>query len=67
MIHKKKAVSETQNYSKAHTETPPHTQLLAYQISKKGKVDQSKHNPGKRNKAPYKNKSDQDKIHLYWK
>ena len=58
MIHKK-AVSETQNQ---HTHTYTHTQLQTYQISKKGKADQSKHTPGKRNKNPYKNKSDQTRI-----
>ena len=45
---KKKAVSETQNLSNTHT----HTLLYTYQISKKGKADQSKHTPGKRHKNP---------------
>ena len=40
------------------TPTHTHTQLQTYQISKKGKADQSKHTPEKRNKNTHKNKSD---------
>ena len=63
MIHKKKSVSETQNQrSHTHTHTHNHTQLQTYQISKKGKADQSKHTPRKGTKTLIKNKSDQTRI-----
>ena len=36
--------------------------IYTYQISKTGKEDQSKHTPGKRNKDPYINQSDQTRV-----
>ena len=61
MIHKK-AVGETKTNTHTYTHARARAQLQLYQISKKGKADQSKHTPGKRNKNPYKNKSDQTRI-----